>query len=225
LWQLGAEILGVEGEAAEHEALERFLGLLALAGVAAPRIVVSVAGALDRVLQQGRTRVEALELAAAVERRDRSMVRAVPALLGVVETGLPSDLGSLGDDRLAARLEHLESWCRDLEKGHPGLMVRLDLAEFAGQTIDPELAGTGGARSYYDGLVFRAFAGRGFLPVGSGGRYDSLYQRLGAATTAVGFSIGLDRLVEVLEEEPPRAATSALGRPTEALGRPAEVAR
>ncbi len=55
----------------------------------------------------------------------------------------------------------------------------IDLAEFA--LHEPRPAAPGGdrrqARPYYDGLVFRAYAGGSGVPVGGGGRYDRLFQR------------------------------------------------
>lgn len=200
LWQLGAEILGVPGEEAEHEALERFLGLLAVAGARSVRVVVGLAGALDRALLRGRTPAEAVALAGAIERRDRSAVRHDPVLLEVVEAGVPRDLGALGGD-VAARLERLGALARTLEQAHPEVAISLDLAELARQTRAVELQAAAAARAYYDGVVFRASVGRGFLPVGSGGRYDGLFAKLGADVAAVGFSIGLDRLIEAVDAE------------------------
>ncbi len=62
--------------------------------------------------------------------------------------------------------------------------------------LDPGLLAKVGARAYYDGLVFRAFAGAAAEPVGGGGRYDRLFERLGARVTACGFSFAIDRLLE-----------------------------
>jgi ATP phosphoribosyltransferase regulatory subunit HisZ len=72
--------------------------------------------------------------------------------------------------------------------------LRIDLAEFADQTVDPRLRPGLEGRAYYDGLVFRAFGGRAAEPLGGGGRYDRLFHRLGAEVTAAGFSLSLDRL-------------------------------
>jgi ATP phosphoribosyltransferase regulatory subunit len=54
---------------------------------------------------------------------------------------------------------------------------------------------------YYTGLVFRVFApGLGF-EVGGGGRYDTLLERFGRPLPAVGFMLGLDRVVLLLERQ------------------------
>jgi ATP phosphoribosyltransferase regulatory subunit len=72
--------------------------------------------------------------------------------------------------------------------------LRIDLAEFADQVLDDDLRRLLSRHPYYDGLVFRAFAGRAAEPVGAGGRYDRLFRRLGHEVTAAGFSLSLDRL-------------------------------
>jgi histidyl-tRNA synthetase len=47
--------------------------------------------------------------------------------------------------------------------------------------------------------VFRAYLGPSALPIGGGGRYDRLFRLLGADLPAVGFSLGLDRLIEGID--------------------------
>ena len=76
------------------------------------------------------------------------------------------------------------------------MLLTIDLAEFACNSLDPRLAGGDGDRPYYDGLVFHAYAGAAALPVGGGGRYDRLFRTLGAEVPAVGFSLSLERLLE-----------------------------
>lgn len=50
---------------------------------------------------------------------------------------------------------------------------------------------------YYSGMVFEVYSeGTGF-PIGSGGRYDGLIKEFGADVGATGFSLRLDRLLEV----------------------------
>jgi len=52
---------------------------------------------------------------------------------------------------------------------------------------------------YYTGVVFEAFAGEYKLAVGGGGRYDDLLQLYsGVKTPALGFAIGVERLMEAV---------------------------
>jgi ATP phosphoribosyltransferase regulatory subunit len=198
LYQVGAELLGVPGEpgqSAEREVLRLFLAALT-AGASAGEIqvVLGFAGALDALLLGSGTDAEGL--AAAVARRERGVVRrACPALLPVVETGLPDRPEDLGPGA-AGSLTDLLALRDELSASFPAVRLAVDLAEFARHSLEPSLAADIGERSYYDGIVFRAFAGAAAQPVGGGGRYDSLFRRLGAELPAVGFSISLERLLE-----------------------------
>lgn len=204
MYQLGAEILGADGDAAESEALLRFLELLATGERSRLTVVVGFAGALDRLLLErfdagrgpGRGNgADAIHLVDAIVRRERRHARSAgDGLLQVVQQGVPDDPEVLGAES-AAHLRRLESLLADLQARFPDITLRLDLAEFADQVRTPELVDAIGARAYYDGVVFRAFTDRSAEPVGNGGRYDRLFERLGAHITACGFSFSLDRLL------------------------------
>src|SRR5262249_16861372 len=139
------------------------------------------------------------ELAAAVARRERGVVRsACPALLPVVETGLPARPEDLGPEA-APRLRWLLALRDELAARFPAGRLPVVLAGSARCNRPPALAAEGEARSYYDGLVFHAHAGAAAVPVGGGGRYGSLFRALGADLDAVGFSLNLDGLLEAAE--------------------------
>jgi ATP phosphoribosyltransferase regulatory subunit len=204
-YQVGAELLGVANEpggAAEREVLRLFLAALSPDGPQGDgeiqkdiQVVLGFAGALDRLLFSG-SPAEAAALAAAVARRERGVVRQTcPKLSAIVETGLPERPEDLGPEA-AEHLIGLLALRDELAGLFPAAHLSVDLAEFAHHSLDPRLPAEAGERSYYDGLVFRAFAGPSAVPVGGGGRYDSLFQRLGAEVPAVGFSVSLERLIE-----------------------------
>jgi ATP phosphoribosyltransferase regulatory subunit len=201
-YQLGAEILGVAGEAADAEALRLFLTLLDAARAPRLQVVLGFAGALDELLVAA-AGDRAAELAAAVARRERGPARrAEAALLEVVEAGVPADSGRLGE-RAAAALVGLGRLAAELSREFPRAAVAVDLAEFAHFVRDPRLAAAQSPRGYYDGIVFRAYAGARALPVGAGGRYDSLFGRLGTPAPALGLSLGLDGLAALATEGAP----------------------
>lgn len=228
LYQLGAELLGVPGAAGEERMLRLFLELLeqAVAGSAGSArevdVVLGVAGALDRLLDRLLDRAAdgepaaRRELTAALARRDRDAVRRLAGrersepLLAVTEDGVPEDLDLLGEaaPRVAALLALVERLAGEADRAG-SVRLTVDLAEFAGQAAEPAGAGDGEAagedvvwgRSYYDGMVFRAYVGSSALPIGGGGRYDGLFRALGAEVPAVGFSLGLDRLSQGLVED------------------------
>jgi ATP phosphoribosyltransferase len=214
LYQMGVELLGMAGavpgepaEEAEREVLGLFLEALAGGGGGPRQVVLGLAGILDAALLAaagGGSRggvAGTAATAAAVARRERSVVRqACPALLPIVETGLPERPEDLGP-AAAARLRWLLALRDELAARFPAVQLSVDLAEFARFSRHPDLAAEAGARSYYDGLVFRAYAGAAAVPVGGGGCYGSLFRALGADIDAVGFSLNLDGLLEAGEEE------------------------
>jgi ATP phosphoribosyltransferase regulatory subunit len=196
-YQLGAELLGLPGEGAEREVLRLFLELATAVG-GGLQVVLGFAGALDRLLLAADT-ADPAHLAEAVARRERSEVRrACRALLSVVENGLPDRPEELGTEA-ADRLRSLTALRDELAADFPGVLLTIDLAEFARNSLDSRLAAAGGDRPYYDGLVFHAYAGPAALPVGGGGRYDRLFRSLGAEVPAVGFSLSLERLLEAAQ--------------------------
>lgn len=198
-YQLGAEVLGADGEAGERAALTQFLDLLAATERRPLLVVLGFAGALDRLLLAFGDRLA--HAAAAVVRRERRVFRnGAEALLQVVEKGIPDDPTALGA-AAGERLGRLSELAGELAERFPQIAVRIDLAEFADQVLAPDLRRRLALHPYYDGLVFRAFAGRVVEPVGAGGRYDRLFQRLGVEVTAVGFSLSLDRLWEAEPRE------------------------
>ncbi len=212
LYQVGGEVLGLPGEQAEDEVLRQFLTMLNTAQVARPRVVLGLAGALDALLASAGDGSGAL--AAAMVRRERRAARSAhPALLEVVEQGRPADSSVLGPEA-AARLTRLVAQRDTLARAFPDLALDIDLAEFADQAKVPSVRRQLGGQAYYDGLIFRAFgsagsdpptdadaeSGRsngGSAPVGAGGRYDGLFQTLGADVTAAGFTLSLDPLVSL----------------------------
>ena len=196
-YQLGAEVLGPPGPEAEAEALRTFVELLSTGERQSLVVVFGFAGALDGLILDAAPEAEGggVGLVDAIGRRERRHAKkAGQALLEVVEEGMPRDLSVLGQ-RAAERLERMIGLRDELAERFPDVELRIDLAEFADQVVTPELKGALGARAYYDGLVFRAFAGAAAEPVGGGGRYDSLFAQFGAEITATGFSISLDRLL------------------------------
>ncbi|HKV08545.1 MAG TPA: ATP phosphoribosyltransferase regulatory subunit [Thermoanaerobaculia bacterium] len=194
-YQMGAELLGVPGEEGEREVLRLFLDSATSVGRGSLQVVLGFAGALDRLLREADT-ADPVRLATAVARRERSEVRrASQTLLQVVENGLPDRPEDLGDEA-AARLRGLLALRDELAARFPGMLLTVDLAEFAHYSLDPDLLLEEGERSYYDGIMFRAYAGPAAVPVGGGGRYDRLFRALGAEVAAVGFSVSLERLLE-----------------------------
>lgn len=200
-YQAGAELLGVEGKAAALEILRLFLRVLTLGEARPLRVVLGFAGALDALLLAAGAgagpgdRPAPADLAAAIARRERGLDGPWAATLHqLVATGLPAAPADLGE-RSAGHLETLLEVRDELAAEFPEVGLAVDLAEFAHQSLDEALLAASGGRAYYDGILFRAYAGNRGLPVGAGGRYDRLFRALGAPVPAVGFSVDLERLM------------------------------
>lgn len=216
-YQLGAELLGPgfggnpnedsANQDAAADALRRrcdeeilclCLELLIEGGVGEGQVVLGGAGILDELLKRRPGGLKPETLAAALVRRDREVARRGGALLlQVLEEGVPSDGAALGE-AAARRVAALFELAERLERsyGGSGLQTRVDLAEYATSTLSPELLMPDSTWAYYDGLVFRVYLRGNALPVAQGGRYDRLFRTLGAPVSAVGFSLGLDRLLQ-----------------------------
>lgn len=209
LYQVGGELLaragetgvgdrgdGDRGDGDEAAVLEHCLDLVRRVTDQPLRVVVGFAGALDALLlahPQSSTG-DLGALVQAVGRRERRVARRSKPLLEVIEGGVPRDPSALGG-AAASRLARIVSLVEGLRERSNGIDLEIDLAEFVDQALDPALQRFVGPRAYYDGLVFRVFAGKAGLPIAGGGRYDSLFQALGGdGVTAAGFSIGVDRL-------------------------------
>lgn len=198
--QLGAELVGLPRAEGDGEVLALLARLLLGARAPRPRIVVGFAGALDGLLLAAGGEGAAALARAVAERQRGPARRAARALAEVVEVGEPTDPAELGEEG-AAELSSLRALVARQRELMPDLELSIDLAEFALFGRAPELTASREAEGYYDGLVLRAYAGAGAVPVAAGGRYDGLFRRLGVLAPAAGFSLGLERLERALAEE------------------------
>jgi len=174
--------------------LRAFLELLEIGERRTKLVVLGVAGLLDPLLREAAGDGDPTELARSAVRRERHVARSThPALAQVIRDGLPADFSVLGG-AAAARLERLVTLRDQLAADFPGVDLRIDLAEFA--DLSPALHQNDEMRSYYDGLIFRAFVGRAARPLGGGGRYDRMFtEGFGIPLCACGFSIKIDLLL------------------------------
>jgi len=191
-FQVGAELIGATGLAADAEAMLLLFDAL------------DHWGATDVVLHIGHRALlreynESGELAPAVSARDWVSVGKVLDRHGVPKDQIDSLVGLYGfigsaeelsrfADSLPAigtdernTINHLLSLAEELEALGYGGRVRIDLSEVGSQT-------------YHSGVVFQAYAPDTAAAVASGGRYDGLLARFGFDAPSVGFSVMLRRL-------------------------------
>jgi ATP phosphoribosyltransferase regulatory subunit len=196
--QAGAEMIGSGGPAADGEILTLVLRCLEGLGVTGVRIHVShagiAAGLLARALPD---RAEA-----ALARRDllRHDARALDRRLvargvdQITRRALAALLApSTGEDPLlpfAGISEEVENARGELH----ALLTRLN-GKGGSVCVDP---GELDELAYYTGMVFTIYHERCGDPLGRGGRYDGLLRAFGLDLPAVGFSLSLDNLAELV---------------------------
>lgn len=116
-------------------------------------------------------------------------------------------------------LDCKEKECDPIKKGAPAMIDSLCVLcrghfklvlEYLDEVKLPYMLNNSLVRGldYYNRTVFEIFSGESDLALGGGGRYDHLVELLGGKPApAVGFSIGLDRVVLMLDRQEPAPAT------------------
>ena len=187
-WQIGAELLGPGAPAADVEMIDLFFWILRAAGLEEITVHVNSLGdATCRPVYRERLReyfaARADELCGdCKERLKTNPLRIldckVPSCQPVIR-GAPSVLESLCD----ACREHFDT----VRAGLTALGIAHETAPRLVRGLD-----------YYTRTVFEAYASQlgAQNAVGGGGRYDDLVRDFGGpATPAIGFSIGMERLL------------------------------
>ncbi|MBO1513969.1 ATP phosphoribosyltransferase regulatory subunit [Metabacillus bambusae] len=80
--------------------------------------------------------------------------------------------------------------------------------------------------SYYTGILFEVYADNVGFPIGSGGRYDHLFEKFNRAAPATGFGLHIDRIIESLkmtDEQQLQCVIYSLERRTEAIAHTNEL--
>lgn len=213
--QLGLELLGASGPAADAEIVAILVESLRTAGLEAPTVGIGTVAVLRALLAASEVDGMWRERVTAAA-HSRNLV-ALDALAG--EPGVPGAVGEAlrAVPRIRGRREAIaDARAYAAACGCAGALDELDttweLLEAAG-VADDVTVDFGVMRSfdYYTGLVIEAYAPGLGLPVGGGGRYDGLLASFGAPRPAAGFAIGLERLQIALAEQrgSPVAASAA----------------
>jgi ATP phosphoribosyltransferase regulatory subunit len=204
IFQVGAELIGVDDVAADYEVISLLIECLHSIGLRSFTIALGHVGFIKGLLMRsglstlGQKRAEQsaarkdlprLEEVLASERIARSAARAVreaPELTGQEEVLARGRVLAAGDPALMAPLERLAQLYQLLcGAGHRESLL-LDLGEFRGF-------------DYYDGAVFDVFAPGVGAELGGGGRYDHLIGRFGRDLPSTGFALDVDRLFRAVD--------------------------
>jgi ATP phosphoribosyltransferase regulatory subunit len=195
--QIGAEIYGEAGVAADVEILQLLCAALDAAGAANARVDIGHV-AVFRSLAHGAQLGEALEseLFEALQKKDaaalRSLTRRIPArtreaLLLLPELYGGAEVLDVAEKKLpkSAALTQALGTLRKLAKAC-AIPASFDLAELRGY-------------HYHSGAVFDAYCDGVTGAVARGGRYDDAGKAFGRARPATGFSIDLRSVAEAVK--------------------------
>lgn len=213
--QLGIEVVGASGPAADAEAIAVLVDALAATGLTDFTVAVGDVAVLSAIVGAADAGEDwsAAVFASAHERNIVSLDRLSRA------DGVPDAVGRAlrGVIRTRGGGEAIDA-CRELVAPLGATAVLDELAETwrlleAAGVSDRVLVEFGVMRGfdYYTGVVFEAYAPGLGLAVAGGGRYDAVLARYGAPAPAAGFAIGLERLTIALAEQ--QGAETSATRP------------
>ena len=197
--QIGAEIFGEPGAAADLEIQRLLCEALALAAVRGARLDVGHVGVFRSIVRAGGVNGEAESaLFEALQKKDvpelKGLTRKLPAKTRDALLLLPELYGGEEILLVAAkklpRLEELKkalATLRALAQACP-IPASFDLAELRGY-------------HYHSGVVFDAYCDGVAGPVARGGRYDEVGKAFGRARPATGFSIDLRSLSSIKKKK------------------------
>jgi ATP phosphoribosyltransferase regulatory subunit len=217
--QIGAELYGHAGVAADREVIRLMADTLCVARVPAARIdlghvgvfraLAAVAG-LDVELEgtlllllQAKDVPSLRELCVRVDEPVRSALLGLSSLYGGVEILAAAARSLPALPEIAAALETLQQ----LQASLPDLPLSFDLADLRGY-------------HYHNGVVFAAYCPTFSSSIARGGRYDGVGKAFGRDRPATGFSMDLRELARLAAGGPqPGAILAPYGAADDALAR------
>ena len=212
--QVGAELYGAAGLAADLEVLEIAVASLRTAGLARVTIDLGHTGVVRALLDLARLPPEAEDdILAALSTKDTpALIECVAGVSAPVREGLIA-LARLGGGRqtIAAARKALPS-VTPIAAALDGLEMLA--ARCGADEVTIDLADLHGYR-YLTGVTFAVHAPELASAVLRGGRYDNIGKAFGRARPAVGFSIYLRELVSLLRTDAPGAILAPAGEATE----------
>jgi histidyl-tRNA synthetase len=187
-WQIGAELLGPAAPAADAELIDLFVAILQGIGLRDVRVLVNSLG--DSVCRPAyRDRIREHFASREGELCGDCVERLRTNPLRILDCRVPSC-----QPAIASAPSVLDSLCEPCREHFEGVKKALDALSIEHETAPRLVRGL----DYYTRTVFEVHAaGLGAQnAVGGGGRYDQLVKDFGGQETpAIGFSIGMERLL------------------------------
>jgi len=206
--QIGVELYGESGLAADIEVISLMLETLSLVGLDKPQLDLGHVGVYGSLLECAeltadqeaelfellqRKAVPELDVWVAANLPDpemAGMIRSLVDLAGGVEVldrAREVFAGAPAEVELA--LDELQAAVDSLLEGYPGVGLYLDLSELRGY-------------HYHTGIVFAAYAQGIGQAIGNGGRYDHVGEGFGRSRPATGFNMSLQALAQLADSSP-----------------------
>ncbi|MEZ0247687.1 MAG: histidine--tRNA ligase [Thermoproteus sp.] len=198
-YQFGVELIGSASPRADAEVMALMARSIEAVGIRDYLIKINDRAVMDKILASMGVEGSREEVLRALDKRGK-----VPdeVLLGMlVEAGMKKEsaealMDMISEPRpISEAPETFSKYDRGLGERYTLLIKALE----AYGVVDKAALDFSIVRGldYYTGMVFEAFAGEYRLAVGGGGRYDNLIELYsGIKTPALGFAIGVERLME-----------------------------
>lgn len=201
--QMGAELLGDSGVDGEAELLTMAVDALIASGLKDFNIEIGHVGYFEGLAEQAGLKAD--EIAAlknlinkkdmigvelffrdsGLRAEDINSILSLPSLFGDASV-LDKAAAMCSNEKSLAAVERLRNLLAKLDKAGLGKYFSLDL-------------GIVSCNNYYTGIVFKGICEGVGASLLDGGRYDNLCDRMGKPTQAVGFCVGIKRLLSALK--------------------------
>ncbi|KOS71660.1 ATP phosphoribosyltransferase [Lysinibacillus contaminans] len=197
--QMGIELIGDHSVFADAEVIVTAMELLQQFGLKDFKVTIGHAGVLNCILQDYTESIEQEDtLRTLLVQRNYVGFEEAVASFDLPKTKSDALLQFIDEAMNLKEIQDIEKYVRknDALEYMQRLAKLLEVADLADYVaFDFTLSSH---MSYYTGMLFEVFASGSGFPLGNGGRYDGLLNVFGSKVGATGFSIRVDRLLEIL---------------------------